>query len=397
MAQNATPSANRLRIAIFGARNAGKSTLINALLGQNAAITSPIPGTTTDPVNKAAELHPLGPCVFTDTAGFDDEGELGALRIAKTRAVLDSCDIAILVFASRGISLELAFAKELDARNIPYIAVLNKTDTLNCPNELAYEIEHALAHTPVITRADTGDGIDALRNAIIAAAPHDFGTASITGHMVSSGDVVVLVMPQDGSAPKGRLILPQVQTIRDLLDGKCIVMCVTPDELKSALAALAKPPSLIITDSQVFKDVYENKPVGTKLTSFSVLFAKLKGDIDAFLRGANAIDALKDGDRVLIAEACTHNAQDADIARVKIPKLIHDKISKNLIIDVVSGNDFGDDLYKYALIIHCGACMFNRRYVMSRIAAATAANVPITNYGIAIAKLTGILPYIDLS
>lgn len=396
MSLNQTPSANRLHIAIFGRRNAGKSTLINALTNQNTAIVSDVPGTTADPVSRAVELHPIGPCVIIDTAGFDDVGELGTLRVNKTREVLDKTEIALLVFSDEDISVECEWAKLLAQKKIPTIAVLNKSDKNKNIQKLCDKIKSDCKMEPIVVSAKLGEGIEHLRRAIIRAVPADFDAVSLVGHLVSPQDVVMLVMPQDSQAPKGRLILPQVQTIRELLDGKCVVVCATSEQMSNALVALKSPPKLIICDSQCFADVYKNKPEESLLTSFSVLFARYKGDIDAFAQGAAAIDALKPGDRVLIAEACSHNAQDGDIARVKIPTLLRKKVGGDLQIEVVSGANIDNDLSKYALIIHCGACMFNRKYVLTRIEMAKEAGVPITNYGIALAKLTGILPHVEL-
>ncbi len=392
MALNRTPNAERLHIGIFGRRNAGKSTLINALCNQEIAITSPYAGTTADPVSKAIELHPIGPCVIIDTAGFDDEGELGALRVLKTREVIKKCDIAIMVFADDDVAAELLWIKELKAEKIPVICVVNKADLSENPLQ---KVKDA-GFSPILVSAKENKGIEELRKEIIKAVPPDFDGISLVGHLVKDGDTVLLVMPQDSSAPKGRLILPQVQTIRNLLDEKCTVICATADGMEKALSALKSAPELIICDSQCFKTVYEKKPENSVLTSFSVLFARYKGDIEEFEKGAKAIDALKPGDKVLIAEACTHNAQDGDIARVKIPNLLRKKVGGELDIEIVTGVDFDNELYKYKLIIHCGACMFNRKYVLSRIEQAKTAGVPITNYGVALAKLTGILPYVTL-
>lgn len=392
MSLNATPGGERLHIGIFGKRNAGKSTLINALTGQKIAITSPVGGTTADPVKKAIELHPIGPCMIIDTAGFDDEGELGALRVEKTLDVIEKCDIAIMVFGDGNIEKELSWLKKFESKKIPVISVANKADL---GGDAAEELEKA-GIPYVSVSAETGEGIEELRRAITRVTPADFDALSLVGHMVNEGDTVMLVMPQDSQAPKGRLILPQVQTIRNLLDEKCTVVCTTEKGMEGALKALSTPPKLIICDSQCFKAVYEKKPKASELTSFSVLFARYKGDIDVYAKGAEAIDSLKPGDKVLIAEACTHNAQDGDIARVKIPNLLRKKAGGDLDIDIVSGVDFENDLFKYKLIIHCGGCMFNRKYVLSRISRAVEAGVPITNYGIALAKLTGILPHVKL-
>lgn len=395
MSLNATPSSNRIHIALFGKRNSGKSTLINALTGQNTALTSDIPGTTTDPVAKAMEIHPLGPCVLIDTAGFDDEGALGALRVDKTRKVIAKTDIAILVFADAEIAPELAWAQELKERKIPCLPLLNKCDVHANSDGLAAAIEEALGEPPLRVSALGGQGVDEVKRALTRLLPEGYDARSITRHLVEPGDVVLLVMPQDIQAPKGRLILPQVQTIRDLLDNQCVVISATYDKLGQALDALKVPPKLIITDSQVFPGVYAQKPPESALTSFSVLFARYKGDIDAFVQGAAAIDALTESDRVLIAEACTHSPLDGDIGRIKLPELLRRKVGPGLAIDLASGVDFDGDLNGYSLIIHCGACMFNRKYVLSRIEQAQAAGVPITNYGVAIAKLTGILENIQ--
>lgn len=393
---NQTPSSNRLHIALFGKRNSGKSSLINAITGQDIALVSNVAGTTTDPVSRAMEISGLGACVLIDTAGFDDVGELGAMRVEKTRAVLDKCDIAVIVCRDGAGSSEKEWADALKLKKIPFIAAVSQSDRQANAEALAEQIREALCCDVVITSAKELSGIDELKSALVRLVPEDFGASSIVGHLVRDGDSVLLVMPQDIQAPKGRLILPQVQTIRDLLDNKCVVISATLDKMDAALASLAAPPKLIITDSQVFPAVYEKKPEGSLLTSFSVLFARHKGDIHAFAQGAAAIDALREGDRVLIAEACAHNPKDGDIGREKIPALLRKKVGKGLVIDVVSGQNFNRDLSGYSLIIHCGACMFNRKLVLSRIEQAQAAGVPITNYGIAIAKLTGILDKIEL-
>lgn len=389
MSFNETPRSERLHIAIYGKRNSGKSTLINAITGQERAITSPVAGTTADPVYQAMEIAPLGPCVLIDTAGFDDEGELGALRVEKTRDTLAQADVAILVFRTTPFDAEKAWFSELKTKKIPTLLVVNESE------ELARAVEAEFGVAPIVVDAKKREGIEKLLHALTALVPESFGAQSLISHLVSKKDVVLLVMPQDKQAPKGRLILPQVQTIRDLLDHACITVCATLEELPEALSALAKPPKLIITDSQVFREVAKLKPNESKLTSFSVLFARYKGDIAAFRAGADAIDRLKESDRVLIAESCTHKAQDEDIGRVKIPRLLRKKVGEGLQVDVVAGRDFGRDLSQYALIIHCGGCMMNRAFVLSRIAAAKEAGVPITNYGVAIAKLIGILDEIE--
>lgn len=394
---NATPSANRTHIALYGRRNAGKSSLINAITGQQIALVSSVAGTTTDPVSKAMEVPGLGPCIFWDTAGFDDVGELGELRVQKTLQTIEKADLALLVFSGElsELSLEIEWLEKLRTRKLPILAVINKTDQF--PSELlAEQIRKQLNLEPFQVSAEQGDGIPELIRALSRALPAESGAETITGKLVQPGDVVLLVMPQDAEAPKGRLILPQVQTIRDLLDNRCIVIGTTPEQMPEALAALNRAPSLIITDSQVFMEVAALCPKDSRLTSFSVLFAAHKGDLKAFCAGAEAVDRLHPGSRVLIAEACTHAPVTEDIGREKIPALLRKKYGQNLHIEIVSGVDFPEDLSSYDLIVHCGGCMFNRSYLLSRIERAAAQQVPITNYGILLAKLKGILPQIEL-
>ena len=388
MSLNNTPSANRLHIALFGRRNSGKSSLINALTGQDIALVSDIPGTTTDPVNKAMELHGIGPCVIIDTPGFDDEGALGEMRIERTLKAIERTDIALLLCEEKDLQVEKEWMKQLKAKNIPVILILNKADIRK---DISSLIEQELGQKPLLVSAKEKQGMEDIRLAILEKLPQDFEQASITGDLVSENDLVLLVMPQDIQAPKGRLILPQVQTMRELLDKKCLVMSCTTDKFSQTLKALAYPPKLIITDSQVFKTVYEQKPKESLLTSFSVLMAGYKGDIRQFIEGASAIDRLTEGSHVLIAEACTNAPMTEDIGRVKIPRLLRKKIGEGLHIDMVSGNDFPKDLSKYDLIIHCGACMFNRKHVMNRLESASAQQVQMTNYGITLAHLMGIL------
>ncbi len=391
-----TPRAERLHIGLFGKRNSGKSALLNALTNQEVAVVSSVAGTTTDPVYKSMELHGIGPCVFIDTAGFDDEGKLGNLRIEQTLRAVERTDIALMICTDSNIEQEIQWSNRLKDKKIPIIWVLNKSDILENAEAEMIAIEQKTGQVPLLVSGRLKQGIESIRRNIQDKMPDENQQTSILGKLVKSGDVVMLVMPQDIQAPKGRLILPQVQTIRELLDRKCIVMSCTTDKLTETLQALVNPPQLIITDSQVFKNVYEKKPEATRLTSFSVLFARYKGDIDYFIQGANAIAQLTDSSKVLIAEACTHAPLTEDIGRVKIPRLLRNKIGSGLQIDIVSGTDFPQNLSGYDLIIHCGACMFNRKYVLNRVNSAREQHVPMTNYGVTIAYLTGILDKIAI-
>ena len=395
---NETPSANRLHIGIFGKTNSGKSSFINAFSGQKVSIVADVAGTTTDPVYKAMEIYPLGPCVLIDTAGFDDKGELGALRIEKTELAAQKTDLAIILFCEEEMSQELKWYRYFKEKNTPVISVLSKTDlyTQEEKEKIAHLIQGNTKEEVCLISAKTGEGIRNLKELLARSIPEGYGNRMITGDLVDTGDLVLLVMPQDIQAPKGRLILPQVQTLRELLDKKCLVMSVTTDQYLSALENLAVPPKLIITDSQVFSYVYENKPKESMLTSFSVLFAAYKGDLPYYIEGAKAIDTLNENSHVLIAECCTHAPLKEDIGRVKIPRMLKKRFGEKLDVSLVSGTDFPDDLTKYDLIIQCGACMFNRKHVMYRIDKARNQYVPMTNYGITIAHLTGILEHVAL-
>ncbi|MDR3873475.1 MAG: [FeFe] hydrogenase H-cluster maturation GTPase HydF, partial [Phocaeicola sp.] len=377
MSLNNTPSANRLHVALFGRRNSGKSSLINALTGQDTALVSDIPGTTTDTVSKAMEIQGIGPCLFIDTPGFDDEGELGEMRIIRTLKAIERTDIALLLCEDEAHEEEKKWMKQLEEKNIPVILLLNKADIRKDIASTLLRIEKDCGQKPLVISAKERTGIKKIHQAILEKLPADFGQQTITGNLVKEGDLVLLVMPQDIQAPKGRLILPQVQTMRELLDKKCLVMSCTTDQIASTLQALSRPPKLIITDSQVFHTVYEQKPADSLLTSFSVLMAGYKGDIHYYIEGASAIDCLTPQSRVLIAEACTHAPATEDIGRVKLPRMLRKKIGEELQIDIVAGTDFPEDLTPYHLIIHCGACMFNRKYVLNRIDNARKQQIPM--------------------
>lgn len=396
MSLTSTPRSNRLHIGIYGKRNSGKSSLINALTGQKIALVSDVAGTTADPVYKYMEIHGIGPCMFIDTAGFDDVGELGEMRVGQTRKAMDKTDIALVVWGDTQTEEEYDWIDAFKKRNTPVIPVINKSDILTDIEPLALEIKARLGVPPLIVSAKTREGMDHIREALIRSLPKDYEAESITGNLCSDSDLVMLIMPQDTQAPKGRLILPQVQTIRELLDKKCIVHSATADRFDEAIACLANPPKLIITDSQVFKTVYDKKPPESKLTSFSVLFAAYKGDLDYFVEGSKALDHLTESSRILIAEACTHAPLEEDIGREKIPNMLRKRVGKGLSVDVVAGNDFPQDLTPYDLVIHCGGCMFNRKHVLSRVERARSQGVPMCNYGVTIAHLSGFLDKIDL-
>lgn len=396
MTLNETPSANRLHIGVFGRTNSGKSSFINAFTGQEVSIVADVAGTTTDPVYKPMEINPLGPCVIIDTAGFDDTTELGERRMEKTRLAAEKTELGIILFAGEEMEEELHWYRFLKERNVPVLLVVNKADILENPGALVERIEKETGQKPLLLSAQTKEGMGQVKEALARLLPENYGNRLITGELVEDGDVVLLVMPQDIQAPKGRLILPQVQTLRELLDKKCLVMSVTTDKLTAALAALKEPPKLIITDSQVFGYVYEHKPKESMLTSFSVLFAAYKGDLPYYIEGARQLDALTEQSRVLIAECCTHAPLSEDIGRVKIPRMLKTRVGDKITIDFVSGTDFPQDLSGYDLIIQCGACMFNRKYVMSRIDRAKHQEIPMTNYGVTIAHITGILEQVTM-
>ena len=391
-----TPRANRLHIGLFGRRNSGKSSLVNALTNQQISLVSDVAGTTTDPVYKSMEIYGIGPCVFIDTAGYDDVGALGAMRVEKTRHAGEKTDIALIVCSGADLEEEIKWLEDFKSSKTPVVLVLNKTDEHGSQTEqLADSIEKRTGLRPVPVSAKERTGIEQLRAAILAALPEDYEERTITGGLVEAGDTVLLVMPQDIQAPKGRLILPQVQTIRDLLDKKCIVISSTADKFEAALQAMKEPPALIITDSQVFPLVYEKKPAASRLTSFSVLFARYKGDVDFFTDSVKQMEKLSEDAHVLIAEACTHAPLGEDIGRVQIPRLLRQRFGTGIKITTVSGPDFPDDLSVYDLVIHCGACMFNRKYVLARAQKAKGENIPMTNYGIFLAYMAGILDKID--
>lgn len=384
-----TPTAERLHIALLGRCNSGKSTLLNALTAQQSAIVSPIAGTTTDPVRKPIEINGLGATVLIDTPGLDDGSTLGRERMVRTTKVLDQTDIAIVLFTDAGYDIEEQIIEECRVREIPTIAVLTQTDRLADAEALRRDIESRINAPVIALSAETGEGLDSLKERLGTLRPAD--ERLITEDFCNSADSVLLVMPQDKSAPKGRLIQPQVQTIRELLDRGCTITCCTPDGMAAALATLRRSPDLIITDSQAFEQVYALKPADSTLTSFSILFARYKGDIELFTEGVKALKNITSTSRILIAEACTHTPQNEDIGRVKLPRLLRKRFGEELQIDIVGGAEYPEDLTPYDLVIHCGACMFNRRHVLSRVERARKQGVAITNYGVILAALGGIL------
>ncbi|KOH45416.1 [FeFe] hydrogenase H-cluster maturation GTPase HydF [Sunxiuqinia dokdonensis] len=386
-----SPKSFRLHIGLFGRRNVGKSSLLNAITEQEVSIVSEIAGTTTDPVEKPMELLPLGPVLFIDTAGIDDVGALGEKRVQKTKAVFDRTDLGIIVSNSQDWGeFEEKTLQELKDREIPVIVVFNKTDLYPGRSCMLNSLNGE--KLPVVeTSVSTGAGIDALRETILKTAPDDYiNRPAIVADLVGPGEAAILVVPIDKEAPKGRLILPQVQAIRDLLDGDSFCMVVKDQQLPKALAQMNQAPKLVVTDSQAFAQVAAVTPPEIPLTGFSVLFARFQGDLTEMVRGAMAIDQLKAGDRVLIAEACSHHPIEEDIGTVKIPNWLNKYVGGQLDIEHARGRDFPADISQYKLIIHCGACMWNRREMLSRILKARQAGVPITNYGLTIAYSLGI-------
>lgn len=386
MGLNDTPSANRIHIGFFGRRNAGKSSLVNAVTSQDLAVVSDIAGTTTDPVYKAMELLPLGPVMIIDTAGYDDEGNLGELRVKKTNQVINKTDIAVLVVsAAEGFSdYDRELIKKFDKKQIPYIVAYNKSD-LSLTDHSNEELNS------IYVSAKTGENINLLKEKIAALVRTEDTKLKLVGDLLKEGEIAILVVPIDSSAPKGRLILPQQQTIRDILEANALSVVIKEDKIKQTLQSLNKKPAMVITDSQAFERVAKDTPADIPLTSFSILMARFKGFLDIAVKGAAAINKLKDGDTVLISEGCTHHRQCQDIGTVKIPMWLKQYTGKELTIKTSSGTEFPENLSEYSLIIHCGGCMLNEREVRYRMQCANDAGVPITNYGTAIAQMHGIL------
>ena len=393
MSLNSTPRSNRVHIALFGKRNAGKSSVINAITDQEIAIVSDVKGTTTDPVYKSMEILPIGPVVVIDTAGLDDIGELGELRKKKTIEVLNKTDVALVVVdASAGMTdYDHEIVEQIKKKNIPLIIALNKQDEKESHKDEILEIKKQY-NVPVIpVSAIKKSGIKTLKKAISESLPDDEDKFKIVGDLINPGDFVVLVTPIDKAAPKGRLILPQQQTIRDILESDAIAIVTKEYELKETLDHLGRKPKLVITDSQAFLKVAADTPKDIPMTSFSILFARYKGDLNELIKGAKAIDHLKDGDKVLISEGCTHHRQADDIGRVKIPRWIRQMTGKQIEFEYTSGTQFSEDVKQYALIVHCGACMLNKAAMEYRISHARELGVPIVNYGVLIAHVQGII------
>ena len=387
-----TPKGLRLHIGLFGRRNVGKSTILNALTEQQVSIVSNVAGTTTDPVEKPLELLPLGPVVFIDTAGIDDVGELGEMRIGKTKKIFDRTDLALIITEGENFGkFEADIISELDQRNVPYLVVLNKID-VSYPGDGFLDKLKTKKVTFCLCNAREGEGIIELKKAIISKVPEDWiNPPTLVADLCGAGETAVLVVPIDLEAPKGRLILPQVQVIREILDNDGCALVVKERELYDSIGQFMKKPVVVITDSQVVLKVSADVPPDIKLTTFSILFARYKGDLRSFVEGVFAIDSLQDGDKVLIGEACSHHSIADDIGTVKIPRWLRQYTGKNIIFEKKAGHDYPDDLSEYKLIIHCGSCMFNRREMLNRILMAKQQNVPITNYGIAISYLQGVL------
>lgn len=394
MSMNQTPMSERVHIGFFGKRNAGKSSVMNAVTGQDIAVVSEVKGTTTDPVYKSMELLPLGPVVMMDTPGIDDEGDLGGLRVKKSYQVLNKTDAAVLVIdGTEGNSPEdEALLERIRRKKIPYLVVMNKKDLTTEEAERKLREHLGLSEEEFLAvSASDGSGIWELKERIAAAAGREEEEKYIVRDLVSPSDFVVLVVPVDKAAPKGRLILPQQQTIRDLLDGDAVSVVVKDNELKRTLEQLGKKPKLVITDSQAFSKVAEDTPEDILLTSFSILFARYKGNLEGAVRGVTALDRVKDGDTILISEGCTHHRQCDDIGTVKIPRWVREYTGKELHFETTSGTEFPDELGRYSLIVHCGGCMLNEREMKYRLSCAQDQNVPMTNYGILIAYVKGIL------
>ncbi len=389
---NKTPRSLRLHIGIFGKTNVGKSALMNALIGQDFVIVSEKAGTTTDPVGKTFELLPLGPVVFVDTAGIDDKQDIGKLRVKKTLKVFDKTDIAILVVSeNKWTEYDDFLIEEFNKRGIPFVIAYNKQDLVPIEGKFKELLSSKTKHLAIIS-AKEKIGIDDLKKLLQKIAPKDYFSSTILGDLINPSDIVVLVVPIDKEAPKGRLILPQVQTIRDILDNDAYSFVVKERELKDALTLLAKKPKLVVTDSQAFLKVAADVPADIPLTSFSILFARLKGDLDTFVEGLIGIEKLKDGDKVLIAEACSHHPITDDIGTVKIPRWLKQYTGVDIKFEFSKGLDFPDNLSEFKLVIHCGGCMFNKAVIMNRIRRAKAEGVYITNYGLTIAHVLGIMP-----
>ncbi|ABX42449.1 [FeFe] hydrogenase H-cluster maturation GTPase HydF [Lachnoclostridium phytofermentans] len=396
MSLNETPLAERIHIGIFGKRNAGKSSLLNALTGQNIAIVSDVLGTTTDPVLKTMELLPLGPVVFIDTPGFDDDSLLGKDRVEKSFQMLRKTNLVLVIIDTlKGkTSEDIEFISILRGKKLPYLIVYNKKDLAESTEKAKSDLNDSSENdntNEIYLSAKTKDNIDLLKTKMIEALSVEEKQIPIVADLISPSDFVVLVVPIDKAAPKGRLILPQQQTIRDILDANATAIVVKEHELKETLLQLGKKPKLVITDSQVFKQVDEDTPKDILLTSFSILFARYKGDLDTLVAGVKTLDSLKDGDKVLISEGCTHHRQCNDIGSVKLPNWIHNYTGKNIDFEFTSGSEFPTDLSTYQLIVHCGGCMLNEREMKYRLSYSTDKMVPITNYGILIAYIHGIL------